>query len=115
MPVSPLKPLSSAKMACLPPPRSSVPRTPQRLGDKPPELRATLFWPFGPVARLWLLYSILASTTPYKVTDDWAAAAALAIPHARATRLFFIGLLLLRMGMDFSLLCLCAYVLNWHP
>ncbi|MNF11160.1 hypothetical protein D3C80_2123100 [compost metagenome] len=57
-------------MALSPPPRSSLPRMPQRDVFLPPEVSFTAD-PSGPA---WLTYSIPASTSPYRVTLDWADA-----------------------------------------
>ncbi len=71
VPVSVAKPDSSANSVLVPPPRSSVPRRPQRDGTVPLRLgmRTTLL----PAVPMWLTYSTPVSTTPYRVTD-WALA-----------------------------------------
>ncbi|MNT22621.1 hypothetical protein D3C72_1580110 [compost metagenome] len=70
LPVSMAMPLSRAKIAFRPPPRSSLPRMPQREVFLPPEVSLTAE-PSGPA---WLTYSMPASTRPYMVTLDWADA-----------------------------------------
>lgn len=73
-----------------PPPRSSLPRRPQREVFLPPDTRRAAPPPLAPA---WFTYSMPASMMPYRVTLDWAAAvpAVASAAAASAIEVIFIG------------------------